>query len=63
MRHTYILVDKEHAAIVDRYDADGDDRQPADSARRYFETNKAYRDDKDAYRVFVMLGNEPEWKP
>jgi hypothetical protein len=61
MASTYILIHKPRMQIVDRYEANEEDLQPADSARRYFETNFAYRQERDAYRVFVMLGNEPAW--
>lgn len=61
MASTYILVHKPRMEIVDRYEANEEDPTPAGSARRYFETNFAYREDKAAYRVFVMLGNEPAW--
>lgn len=64
MRHTYILVDIRPGGaalgyVIDRYDAGADDRQPADSARRYFE-HRGF--DPETQRIFVMLGNEQEWE-
>lgn len=57
----YILVDiRRGGSIVDRYEASGSDPQPAESARRYFESfTRGYK--SEHYRTFVMLGNEPDW--
>jgi hypothetical protein len=54
---TYILVHKRRMEIIDRYEANEDDPQPAESAKRYFGTNFAY--DPLLCRIFVMLGDEP----
>lgn len=63
--NTYILVDTRPGGaalgyVIDLFEAHRDDMQPAETARFYFEARGF---DPEFSRIFVMLGNEPEWKP